>query len=164
MFKYFINAMFFLVTIIIFSRCKGGKIICKATDYKIYSNSGKIIPADLYIESRRKNKVNSYDILSYLVVFGDSIGFRSQGEPDVLIIYPNEKILAEPNLYRGSFTRVDDNCLWQPSKNVESRDIVNNKALYSDPPIKFSGFDGRKIVFNTYGPLRQYGDSITIEW
>ena len=42
-------------------------------------------------------------------------------------------------------------------------DLINNYTFYSNPPIKKASFRDKKIVFNTYGILKQFGDKIIIE-
>lgn len=139
------------------------------SNYTIVSNNGKKVPAKLY--SRTVSSiVNGKEQVVYelLLCFNDAIISNSlniSGDEKVykyLVIVPNLKMIGLVNKMNaleekdGYLCQLDDEADYFTS-------IINNQTFFNNPPIKEINFTDNKIVFNTYGILKQFGKSIIIE-
>lgn len=140
-----------------------GKTVHRAKGYSIVSNKGIAIPASLYAGDTMKLNEKSAVNATYILVLDTCLDFKNEHiMPEVLVIYPESKFLAQSSLCSESFTRINDTSSHQRYKILDEVGIVNNTVLYSNPPIKYANFYNKKLVFNTYGTLKQFGDSIII--
>ena len=99
-----------------------------------------------------------------MLVFDKKLDFKNrQLGPDVLVIYPESKRLTMPNISHEVFIKIDAKSAHQVVEHVDDVGVVNNTVLYADPPIKQAIFYDKKVVFNTYGPLKHFGDSVICE-
>lgn len=140
-----------------------GKTVHRAKEYSIVSDKGIAIPASFYVGDTMQLNEKSAINATYILVFDTSLNSKKEHTmPEVLVIYPESKFLAQSSLCSESFTRINDTLSHQRYKVLDEVGIVNNTALYSDPPIKYATFYNKKLVFNTYGTLKQFGDRIIV--
>lgn len=139
------------------------------SDYKIVSNTGQTVPAKLY--SRTVNsKVNGKEQAVYelILCFNDSIvsnELNISGDEKVykyLVIVPDLKMIGLVNKMKSLEEK--DGYVCQSDDEADNfTSMINNRTFFSNPPIKEASFNGNKIVFNSYGVLKQFGDTIIVE-
>ncbi len=140
-----------------------GKVIKRALGYTVSSNLGLVVPASLFIEDSTKSKDDSIFSPVYVLVFDTSLSLLdSTFFPDVLVIHPKGKYLMMSWLSNNSFIPIDAKKAYQKDKILDEEGVVNNTVEFSNPPIKSTFFYKNKVVFNTYGPLKKWGDSIIV--
>lgn len=138
-------------------------------NYKIVSNTGKIVPAKLY--SRTVNsKINDKEqaVNEFILCFNDSLvsnELNISGDEKVykyLVVVPDLKMIGLVNKMKSLEEK--DGYICQSDDEADSfTSIINNHTFFSNPPIKEANFTEGKVTFNTYGLLKQFGDSIIIE-
>lgn len=165
--KIIISLLILTLTVGLYFYCKPveetGKTVHRAKGYSIVSDKGIAIPASLYVGDTMKLNEKSVANSTYILVLDSSLNSTKEHMMlEVLVIYPESKFLAQSSLCSESFTRINDTSSYQRYKILDEVGIVNNTALYSDPPIKYANFYNKKLVFNTYGTLKQFGDSIIV--
>lgn len=133
----------------------------ETSDYKIISNTGARIPAKLYLRTKRMKK-------EIIICFDDTLvsnELNISGDEKLdkyLVIASDLKIIGLVD-HTTSFI-VKDKCICQTEEEADYfTSMINNYSFYKNPPIKEATFSDKKIVFNTYGILKKYGDSIIVE-
>jgi hypothetical protein len=151
----------FLIAIVIFFTI--GRILQVDNNVKIYGAAGNIIPSKVYARQRLiKNSKGELEEISELIVFFDE-EFVDSKTLDVLVIVPKFKQIGIPQGDRNAFTRISNKIIYQKDRNVDNfTSVVNNFTYFEDPPIKYANFYNDRVVFNSYGNLKQFGDSIII--
>lgn len=137
-------------------------------NYVIVSNTGQSIPAKLYartVETKSNNQLLL--VREFFLAFSDSLVLDSQnvlGEhhvPKFLVLVPYYKMIGIPDHMHDLKER--DGYICQSSDKADYfAPIVNNHALFKNPPITEVQFTERKISFNTFGILKKFGQSIII--
>lgn len=138
----------------------------KLNDYKIVSNTGTPIPAILY-SSKVKYTENS-NVNKIIVCFDDSLLTDSNNLLKdhklykYLVVVPQLKMIGYPEKIK-TFRLEEENLIQTGHDADQFTSVVGNFTFFTDPPIKKASYNEDRIVFNTYGILKQYGDSIIIE-
>lgn len=159
--------MYVILWVSWFSKDKGIDVEI-ARDCRLYSNTGKMLPAKvLEVACATSDSGHNYEQHNYLIVFDDSLDFGTIEErtysPDVLYAFPHRD-LGESELGRETIRMVDNDHCHLIITNPGGKSVKFYPALYNNPPIKFVKFDSSSISFNTYGPLKQFGDTIVFEF
>lgn len=138
------------------------------TELKIVSNLGKQIPAKLYRRDITA-KINGVekDITEIILCFNDSLIndklniSNKQRLSKFLVVIPDLKMIGIVN-NQDSFN-VKEYSICQTDRMADTfTSMINNHTFYNNPPIKKADFTNGKIVFNTFGILKQFGSSIII--
>lgn len=139
------------------------------SNYNIVSNKGKLIPAKLYsrnVKSIIDGKEEAVDEL--ILCFNDTLiaeKLNVSGDEKLykyLVIVPDLKMIGLVNHMKS--LKEKDKYICQTNDEADNfTSMINNRTFYSNPPIKEARFTNKKIIFNTYGILKQFGDSIVIE-
>ncbi len=148
---------------------KSHRKLPELSHYRIVSNTGKIVPAKLY--SRTINsKINGKEqaVNEFILCFNDSLvsnELNVSGDEKVykyLVVVPDLKMIGLVNKMKSLEEK--DGYICQSDDEADNfTSIINNRTFFSNPPIKEANFADDKITFNTYGVLKQYGDSVIIE-
>lgn len=157
-------------TLIYFLKFRCYRTLPEITNYKIVSDLGIVIPAKLYSREVKTTVKGKEKVIHEIVIhFNDSLidnksNLSSQQRVSkFLLIIPELQMIGLMNKPTKSF-KIKKDCICQTDKSADTfKSIVNNYALYSDPLIKRASFTNNKITFNTFGILKQFGDSIVIE-
>ena len=153
-----IVAAFIMALIVTF--CDFGRLLFKASDYEMYSSAGKNIKGFLYF--RNIKYVNDEYSKQIVIIFDKSIGVEK--DFDVLVLVPKYKFIGVPEFGSSAFKYASAGYVYQTTKKADFLISADNNTVdFDDPPIKFARFSADKIVFNCYGKLKQFGDSIIIE-
>ncbi|UWY30148.1 hypothetical protein N4T20_09445 [Flavobacterium sp. TR2] len=139
------------------------------SNYNIVSNTGTIIPAKLYSRIVKSNIDGNEKIINeFILCFNDALisnKLNVSGDEKLykyLVIVPDLKVIGLVN--HAKSLKEKDIYICQTDDKADSfTSMINNRTFYSNPPIKEASFTREKIVFNTYGILKQFGDSIIIE-
>lgn len=138
-------------------------------EYRIVSDIGKPIPAKLYRRTiTAKLDGIEKDINEIIICFNDTLVnnklniSNKQRLSKFLVVIPDLKMIGLLN-NPDSFS-IKKHCICQKDKIADTfTSMINNHTFYNDPPIKKADFVDGKIVFNSYGVLKQFGNSIVIE-
>lgn len=141
----------------------------EVSNYSIVSNTGALIPAKLYSRVVKSTIDGKEEIVEELILcFNDTLILDKQnvsGDEKLykyLVIIPDLKLIGLVN-HIGSLKEKDKYICQTDDKADSFTSMINNRAFYDTPPIKEVSFTNKKIIFNTYGILKQFGDSIFIE-
>lgn len=139
------------------------------SSYRIVSNTGRSIPAKLYSRTVDAKIGDKEVVVDELVLgFSDSLvsdKLNDFGEDQVfkfLVIVPELKMIGLVN-HMQSLEEKDGYVCQSGDAANEFISMINNRTFFSDPPIKRASFNTDRITFNTYGVLKQYGDSVVVE-
>ncbi|UUC45189.1 hypothetical protein [Flavobacterium cerinum] len=139
----------------------------EVSSYSILSDTGQPIPAKLY--SRIKEaKIDGKEqiIKEYILCFNDSLLSEPVSEKErlykYLVIVPVVEMIGLPD-YMQSF-KEKGKYLYQSDEEADIfTPIVNNYNFFEDPPIKKAIYTDKKISFNTFGVLKQFGNTVIVE-
>lgn len=155
------------ISYILFFRCS--RKLPEFSNYTIVSNRGAVIPAKLYLRNK-KSMVNGNEkkIEEFILSFSDSLinnDLNLSGDDKLykfLVVVPNQKIIGLVNDMNALTEK--DKCICQANDDADSfTSIINNRTFFNKPPITNASFTNKKVVFNTYGILKQFGESIIVE-
>ncbi|TDO67872.1 hypothetical protein EV143_1255 [Flavobacterium chryseum] len=142
----------------------------EVSNYTIFSNTGMAMPAKLYsrtVKSVIDGKEENID--EFILCFNDTLianHLNASGDDKVykfLVIIPNKKIIGLVNNMNALKDKETHVC--QENDDADNfTSIINNHTFFSNPPIKEATFTDKKIIFNTYGVLKQYGETAIIEF
>lgn len=156
----------FLIYMFLF-RCH--RKLPEVSNYNIVSNTGMTIPAKLYsrtVKAMIDGKEENID--EFILCFNDTLisnQLNVSGDNKLykfLVIIPNQKIIGLIN----GMDALNEKETYVCQENDEADNftsIINNRTFFSNPPIKEASFTDNKVIFNTYGVLKQFGESIIIE-
>ncbi|MGE7774161.1 hypothetical protein ACQKLP_05525 [Chitinophaga sp. NPDC101104] len=142
------------------------KKLPEVTSYRIVSNTGQSIPAKLYLRTKTDNKEQVINEL--ILCFNDSIvssELNISGEDAVykyLVIVPDYKLIGLVEQMGSLEEKEGYICQTNDAAN-KITPINNNFVFFTNPPIKDASFTAKNTTFNTYGILKQFGDSVIIE-
>ncbi|NRF39336.1 hypothetical protein [Pedobacter foliorum] len=139
------------------------------SNYSIVSNTGALIPAKLYSRVVKRTTDGKEEIIDELILcFNDTLISDKQnvsGDEKLykyLVLIPDLKIIGLVNHINS--LKEKDKYIWQTDDEADSfTSMINNRTFYSNPPIKAASFSNKKIIFNTYGILKRFGNSLVIE-
>lgn len=167
--KIIILIIVFFSTLIYILKFKCYRSLPEINNYKIVSDLGKKIPAKLY--TRNINyKINGrqHNLKEIIICFDDSIitndskYINKEILSKFLIVIPDKKMIGLVN--DPSSFKMKSNCICQTDEIADTfTSIINNHSYFSNPPIKKAVFTKNKIIFNSYGILKKYGENIIIE-
>jgi hypothetical protein len=146
-------------------------VMSLAPGYTISGSSGKKIPADIFIKTvtdDEDEKGSSREVDELIISFDDSL-VENQPEDSkdeklykYIIIVPSEKLMGLSGDQNG-FYILGEKLIQTHELATTFKPMVGNTAYYTNPPVKFATYVNNKVVFNSFGPLSRYGDSIVIE-
>jgi hypothetical protein len=138
-------------------------------NYNIVSNTGVLIPAKLYSRIVKSSIDGEEKVINeFILCFNDTLisdKLNVSGDEKLykyLVIIPDLKIIGLVNHTKS--LKEKDSYVCQTGDEADGfTSMINNRTFYSNPPIKEASFTSKKIIFNSYGILKQFGDSIIIE-
>lgn len=138
--------------------------------YSVLSDNGTQIPAKLY--SREVISImdgNEVSLKEIILCFDDSLvhnKLNAKGDEKLykfLVIIPQYKTIGLINNINS--IKVREGYLCQSSDDANKfTSIIDNRTFYKNPPIKEAQFEDKRVIFNTYGILREFGNSIIISY
>lgn len=159
--------IFVLLLYIYLFRCY--RKLPEVSNYSIVSNRGLSIPAKLFSRNV-KSKLNDKEevINEFILCFNDTLisdVSNISGDEKLykyLVIVPDLKIIGLVNSMNS--LKEKDNYICQVDAEADNfTSMINNNTFFSNPPIKEASFTNKKIIFNTYGVLKIFGESIVID-
>lgn len=165
-----IGLSIFIIAFLIYIFCfKCHRKLPELCNYTIVSNTGATIPAKLYLRNVKSIlSGKEQNIEEFILCFSDTIisnPLNISGDDKLykfLVIVPNQKIIGLVNHMND--LKEKDKYICQASDEADTfTSIINNNTFFSNPPITRASFSNKKVVFNTYGVLKQFGESISIE-
>lgn len=148
---------------------KNGRTLPELSSYRILSDTGVPIPAKLYSRTVDAEIGDKEVVVDELILsFSDSLVSDKLNDSNrekvykFLVIVPDLKMIGLVNHMKSLEEREGYVCQSGDAAN-EFTSMINNRTAFSDPPIKKASFKTDKITFNTYGVLKQYGNSVVIE-
>lgn len=141
------------------------RLLSLGSNIQMVGSNGEQIPAAIYKRILKVKIGKQEETVEELVVLFDE-RLNIENGLDVLIIVPKYKLVGIPEGGRRMFKKVaGENYIYQVSRKAdEFTQVVNNTALFDDPPIKFAHFNDKEIVFNSFQRLKKYGSNIIIKY
>ena len=168
------NRTFFIILISVITFCaffynfRCYRKLPEITNFKIFSETGMPIPAKLYkreVESKINGK--TLTIKEIIVCFDDVIidnvsnTSNKQKVSKFIVVIPDLKMIGLIN--KPDSFEIKDDHLCQTDKIADTfTSMINNNVFFSKPPINEAQFSKDRIVFNTYGVLKKFGNKIII--
>ena len=145
------------------------KKLRELANYKVTSNTGSVVPAKLYsrfVQSTVNGK--NKRIKELILSFDDNIvsdKANISGDKKLykyLLIIPEFKMIGLVD-HAGSLVEKEHYLCQYDDKANNFTSIINNKFFFAAPPVTKADFKNSVVVFNTYGILKKFGDSIIVE-
>jgi hypothetical protein len=156
----FFTLLTFVVAMMIFIYCSG-RVLKVNNNAKVFGANGKEIHCRVFNRYRTVKNSNEEDqkIKELILLFDHEM----DGNMNVFVINPDFKLIGLPEGGGSSFTGLGNSILYQHTQRADViTSLVNNVTYFDDPYIKYANFYNHKVVFNSFGRLKQYGDSIII--
>lgn len=150
-------SLFVVVTLIIIILIINCRVLKAVDNYLVINENGTSLPVELF---RIKNN-------------GIRMFIRAEDSKDNytnLVIFPKEHIVGLPDGGVDDFVFIGKKYAIQKSKKFDSFIVIFNQNKFAQDfqnnnfPIRYFEFKEGKIIFNSFGTLKKYGEKIILKF